>query len=494
MRNGLKNTLLVLVTVVLCTAAAEGLVRWLEGSAPSVAARHLDAIALAPGVERAWFAENPPPLFNRKPVPADWLALDQSIASSGVSGATRRADAFKAWNSAFVGDPCKHRYLKDAPGRLFVYDPPGSSPHPPYRFLPDATTPIGLVTNSHGFRGPPVPVARQPGTIRIAFLGASTTVGSHDFAWSYPEFVGHWLNLWARARNLGVTFEVLNTGREAVQSTDIAEIMDREVAPLAPDLVVYYEGANQFDLRTVAPDVPPRTSYATQLERQERGWFAQRLQDLAYEFALARRLQALLATREVRADGGEWRKPAYGLRWPAGLDDKAPDLSRMDLPVHLSSILADLDRIRATTVGLGAGMALASFKWLVADGMVLDPERHRVILEYLNIGYAPFSYRDLERLATFQNRVLELYAATRKIDFLDIARAMPSDPDLFIDAIHGTQEGIRLHGWITLQLLIPVIDRRLADGSWPRKSFPPARPPAPYTPRLLTFDCGKTAG
>ncbi|TAJ37511.1 MAG: hypothetical protein EPO67_02735, partial [Reyranella sp.] len=280
MRNGLKNVLLVLVTVVLCTAAAEAMVRWLEGDAPSVATRHLDAIALAPGVQRAWFAEDPPPLPNRKPVPAEWRALDRQIELSGVSGATRRADAFKAWNSAFVGDPCKHWYLKDAPGRLFVYDPPGGTPHPPYRFLPDATTPIGLVTNAYGFRGAPVPVARQPGTIRIAFLGASTTVAPHHFAWSYPEFVGNWLNLWAKARKLDVTFEVLNAGREAIQSPDSAAIMANEVAPLAPDLVVYYEGANQFELGTIVPDLPPRASYATQIERQQRGWFAQRLHDL----------------------------------------------------------------------------------------------------------------------------------------------------------------------------------------------------------------------
>jgi hypothetical protein len=485
----MKNAVLALVTVVLCTAMAEGLIRWLDSDAPSVATRHLDAIALAPGVQRAWFAENPPPLPNRKPVPPEWRALDQQIASSGVGGGTRRADAFKAWNSAFVGDPCEHWYLKDAPGRLFVYDPPGGSSRPPYRFLPDATTPIGLVTNAQGFRGAPVPARREPGTVRIAFLGASTTVGSHDIAWSYPELVGNWLNLWAKARNLAVRFEVLNAGREAVQSMDIAEIMATEVAPLAPDLVVYYEGANQFDLRTVVPDVPPRTPYALQLERQQRGWFAQRLHELAYDSALARRLEMLLAAPPERGNGGEWSKPSYALQWPVQLDEKNPDLSRKDLPVHLSTIIADLDRIRAKAIEAGAEMALASFKWLVADGMVLDPERHRVILEYLNVGYAPFSYRDLERLANFQNRVLELYAASRKIDFLDIARLMPSDPDLFIDAIHGTQEGIRLQGWIALQLLIPVIDRHLADGTWPKKSFPAMPAPPPFEPRLVRFDC-----
>jgi hypothetical protein len=492
-RNGLKNALLVVVTVVLCTAVAEGGVRLLEGGGTSVAARHLDSLPLAPGVQRAWLMQDPP-LPHRKPVPAEWRQLDREIEQSGVSGPTRRADAFKAWNSVFVGDPCKHPYLKDAPGRLFVYDPPDGAPQPPYRFLPDATTPIGLVTNAHGFRGAPVAVARQPKTIRIAFLGASTTVASHHFDWSYPEFVGYWLGEWAKARKLDLSFEVLNAGREAIRSFDIAAIMRNEVTPLAPDLVVYYEGANQFDLGTIVPDLPQRPSYVAQTERRQRGWFEQRLHDLAYDFALARRVEALFATREVPGDGREWPKPDYTVRWPKGLDEKTPDLSRKDLPVHLSEILADLDRIRLATTEAGGEMALASYKWLVADGMVLDPERHRAILEYLNIGYAPFRYRDLERLALFQNRVLEAYARTNKIDFLDLARLMPSDPDLFIDAIHGTQEGERLRGWIMLQLLVPVIDRHLADGTWPRKSFPAAKPPAPYTPRLLTFNCGTRAG
>jgi hypothetical protein len=164
------------------------------------------------------------------------------------------------------------------------------------------------------------------------------------------------------------------------------------------------------------------------------------------------------------------------------------------LPVNLSIILADLGRIEATTEKGGGELAVASFKWLVSDGMVLDPVRHRLILEYLNYGYAPFRYRDLERLALFQNRVLEKFAKVHKIDFLDVARLMPSDPDLFIDAIHGTPEGVRLRAWIMLQLLIPLVDRHLADGTWPKKSFPPVTPPAPYMPRVVTFDCRKQAG
>ena len=52
-----------------------------------------------------------------------------------------------------------------------------------------------------------------------------------------------------------VRFEVLNAGRESIISTDTAAIVRTEVLPLKPDLVVYYEGGNQFELRTVVPEL-----------------------------------------------------------------------------------------------------------------------------------------------------------------------------------------------------------------------------------------------
>lgn len=508
----LKNTLLVLLSVLLCTAAAEGLVRWLDAEAPSDALKHLGEIPLAEGVQRAWFGENPAPLPNRRPAKPEDVDLIRRVEAGGVTEGTRRSDMFKAWNSAFVGpDPCRHFYLKDAPGQIYVYDPPDGEPWPRFRFLPDRTTPIGLVTNEYGFRGPPVPAARQPKTIRIAFIGASTTVSAHNFLYSYPEHVGYWLNRWAAAKKLELRFEVLNAGRESIASPDIAAIMKNEVAPLAPDLVVYYEGANQFFLQTVVPDLPPPLANLRIKSQPHPGLLQRVLVDLGYTFALARRLEGLLAqygsrpvgqsgdaqadaTARAIAEGREWPKPDYKLVWPKGLDEKDPDIARADLPVSLTTILADLGRIEAIAKKTGGELAIASYKWLVADGMVLDPVRHRLILEYLNYGYAPFRYRDLERLALFQNRVLEKFARTHRIDFLDVARLMPSDPDLFVDAIHGTPEGERLRAWIVLQLLVPVVDRHLADGTWPRKSFPIMPPPAPYVPRVVTFECGKKSG
>jgi hypothetical protein len=121
--------------------------------------------------------------------------------------------------------------------------------------------------------------------------------------------------------------------------------------------------------------------------------------------------------------------------------------------------------------------------------MVLNPIRHRAILEYLNHGYAPFRYGDMERLAAFENRVFEKYAGENKLDFIDVARLMPFDPDLYVDAIHNTYAGERLRAWVFFQQLVPLVERHLASGAWPRR-IPPSDKPAPaFAPRPLAFTC-----
>lgn len=115
----------------LSIAAAELAARWADGAAHGDATRHVGEIGQAPGVLCAWYFSNPPPLPNRRPVPKDWDELVRRVERSGITEGTRRADMFKAWHSAFVGNPCQHSYLRDAPGHLFIYEPPEGNPRPP---------------------------------------------------------------------------------------------------------------------------------------------------------------------------------------------------------------------------------------------------------------------------------------------------------------------------------------------------------------------------
>jgi hypothetical protein len=426
-------------------------------------------------------------LPNRTKPPEDWVKLEREIVNGTAQGGAKTSnpfqdwDMFKAWNSAFVGDDvCKHRYLKGAPGQLFIYDPPDGKQRPIFRYLPNTTTPKGLVTNEFGWRGPPVPFARSPLTIRIVFVGASTTAEVHDYPFSGPEFINNWLNRWAAARGLDVRFEVLNAGRESLNSTDIAAVVHQEVAPMRPDLVVYYEGGNQLDLSTVVKNVPKGVP-------QPGGTVARWLREAAKHSALARRLEAI-------TDKGEWPKPDYELSWPKGLDESDPDLTRTDLPVNLNTIMRDLDSIRGDVAEVGGELAVSSFHWLAKDGLQLDGNRHKPLVEGLNVRLFPYRYRDLERMTNFENRVFKKYAAAHGLPFVDVARYMPYDPELFSDAFHNTPPGVRLRAWIVFLQLVPLIEKKLESGEWP-KPVPPdmgtTHPAFAKPPRKITFDCSK---
>src|SRR5262249_19228030 len=154
------------------------------------------------------------------------------------------------------------------------------------------------------------------------------------------------------------------------------------------------------------------------------------------------------------------------------------------------TIQHDLDQIRTDLATVGSELAVSSFMWFVKDGMALDPVRHRYILEQLNVANYPFRYRDLERLARFQNRLFAKYAATHGLAFVDIAGLTPFNPEHFIDAVHTNYAGSRVRGWIVFNQLVPMVEKHLADGSWPRPWPADASAKLPtFTARHITFEC-----
>jgi hypothetical protein len=496
-----KNILLVLASIVFSLIVAEAAVRYIDGYAMfalplsepvgSVTVRPelVDRVPLASGVEREWILSDPPALPNRHAVPEEWKRLGRVVEDNPTTSAEfRPPDLFKAWNSAFAGDPCKHSFLSHAPGRLFAYDPPDGNATPPYRYLPDVTLPSGLVTNQIGWRGTPIETPRGEKTVRIVFVGSSTVLDGPHLPFSWPEYVGHWLNLWAKSKRLPVRFEVLNAGRESIVSTDIAAVIRTEVLPLRPDLVVYYEGGNQFRPASIVAKLPQGLTLPRAPADASPSW----LQRVARDSAMMARVQAAVRTSASSLDGREWPKPDYKVVWPAGLDEFDPDLSYPHLPVSLNVIQRDLDRIRADLDTTGSELAVSSFMWMVKDGLVVDPLRHKYILEQLNIANYPFHYRELERLAAFQNRLLAKYATVHGLAFLDIAGKMPFDPDLFIDAVHTNYAGGRIRGWVAFNQLLPTVEKHLADGSWPRP-WPAGVPSGlpTFTSRRITFDCSR---
>jgi hypothetical protein len=318
------------------------------------------------------------------------------------------------------------------------------------------------VTNAFGLRGPPLTLAKPPKTIRIAFLGASTTVNDHSYPFSYPERVADWLNRFADANHYDVRFEALNSGREGLNSEDITAIVRDELLPLDPDLGVYYEGANQF-----APGrmlVPP---IASREQINPRDPVAVHMVPTAIRNHLA------LGNLVERVMNGfssldEPRKPLHVLVWPMSVNEESPDVNSPRLPLHLTTIVKDLDSIRNSMQSVGAGLVLCSFEWLVKDGLPLSGTRHAFIYKQLNTVLWPLRYAEIRRLADFQNRLFRRYAEARQIPFFDVASMLPQDPNLFTDAIHMTDTGERVKAWIVFQQLVPMLEKQMENGQLPR--------------------------
>lgn len=287
----------------------------------------------------------------------------------------------------------------------------------------------------------------------------------------------HWLNVWAEKSGRTVRFDGINAGREGIPSTDIAAIVRQEVRPAEPDLVVYYEGANQF----LYVDTPrtPGTNVPLPTPGDLRRRWMQVVAASANRSALVRRVDRLVSSFAMHG-GGEPPKPSYTLPWPADLDEHAPDPTRPDLPLDLPVILQDLDSIRAGLADDGATFVLTSFVWLVWDGMQLEPRRDGLIWSDLNERTWPYRYADIRRAADLQNRVFAWWADAHDVPFIDIAAAMPADPSLFYDAIHLNSEGMRVQAWLVTQGLLPIITAQLNAGVWPR----PDRVPTPVHPGI----------
>jgi hypothetical protein len=455
-----------------------------QRSAPATAAAgtsHAASVPLAPGVRIEWFDRSPERPAPRPPDPV----LVQATPDPQAIGIV--ADTARVFNWGYAGPSlCYDSRFERFPNVLFAYDAPNGAPAPPYRFARSAVYPGGLVTNAYGWRGPPIDFRKADRTIRIAFVGASTTIGNHQYPASYPELIGHWLNLWAADQNLGVRFEIINAGREGIASTHIAAVVRDEVLPMEPDLVVYYEGSNQFSPKGIVQDRTddgrPTTAVLAPVPAADP---QDALVRAAGYSAIMRRFQ------DLRWRLSEPAKPAYKVVWPRDVDEFDPPLAHPDLPADLTTILRDLDDMRTRVAGAGADFVLSSFFWLVFDGMTLHPVRNRGIYLYLNSTFHPYRYRDMERMARFQNRVFAKYARTHGVAFLDVAGRMPKEPDLFVDAIHGTYDGVRVHAWIATQQLVPLLRDRISQGRLPRaaRTGLRAHPAFPGNERTITYDC-----
>ncbi len=388
----------------------------------------------------------------------------------------------------------------ELPDSFTVFDAPGGSATPRYRYPASVTLPTGMVTNRFGFRGRELEPRKPRGTVRIGFVGASTTVEAPRLPHSAPELVEHWLNLWAEARGLAVRFETLNAAREAVASPDLRAVVEQELLPLGVDRIVYYEGANQFTPAVLDQHVdvvgpyalaqPPEGLVGTfdvaAVGSPERTW----TDAVCDHSALAVAVRSLARGREMLR---EPPKPAQSVVLPPGVNATTFDLARAAEVLQLGSILGDLDAIRSAAEARDARIVLATFCWLVRPGLELDGLFGRNAFIQLNRAYWPFTYATVRELADVQNRGFEAWARARGIDLVDLSAMLPMDERLYIDAIHHSETGVRLKAWLLFCRLTELLERDLAAGLLPREPSggEPYSRSAPRTVTRADLDAGR---
>ncbi len=417
--------------------------------------------AFGPDVNPQWIYSTPEPVA-RFEVSPEMEAIDDAYGY--------RANYY--WN-----DNLEDRYfirsgIFDAvPPEVKVFEPWTDNVLPRYRYPPSVTLPTGLTTNQYGWRGKPLAMQKPANTIRIAALGASTTVGGHGLPHSYPEYLEHWLNLWSQENGYGVNFEVINAGREGLNSNDIMVVAQFEVIPMDVDYVIYYEGSNQFHPENVINFPPeytvgrPPAGVVPNLNNVESD--DKTLLDYLAEYsALAARARNIV--EQFLITGQEPPKPEQAFVLPAGLDELNPDPATVGGILELDRILRHMGVINDALTAEDARLLISTFNWFAYDGMVLDPSRHRNLYSYINRVHWPFTYANIRRTADFQNRVFVNWAEQNGVGVVDVAGRMPRQPDLFDDAIHNTALGTRIRAWVNFETLVPLLKQDIESGRLPR--------------------------
>jgi hypothetical protein len=335
--------------------------------------------------------------------------------------------------------------------RVFAFPPFDSTIFPVYRYLPNSCLSEGrLHFNAFGWSGTDLTFQKQPGVIRIAFLGASTTQQSGACDFAYPDYIETWLNARARKAGSNVRFEVINAGRVAQRSMDFAAIFKYELQPVQPDIIVYYEGRNQL-LFDNGMDINPRTGLHKNLFY------------ILYSRSIF--LQWILSV----FDSGTLYHVVEGSKTTtncpyADVNNEALQNSR--LPLHMPEIVASLDDMMAHLDTTNQAFVLSSFAMITADS-VLDKSENANIYGYWLHDYGSIPVKYIADLNKAANSIFKKYAETRNLAFIDVSQQLCKYPGLFIDGIHLNCEGMKIHAWIVFNQLLPIIEKKMADGKLP---------------------------
>jgi len=271
-----------------------------------------------------------------------------------------------------------------------------------------------ITVNSLGFRGPELATPKSPGTVRLAFLGASTTwcgeVSGDDKTWP------HLVTAALRAAFPYVELDYLNAAVPGYTVRASLRNLEVRVAALEPDVVIIYEGAN--DLSGEMRELALKQGLIRDAKISERSWLARH--SLLWNL-VEKNLDVLSAQDDARSNIGRLQvdPAAIGLRFRQDLTslvEAAKEKAKVVAVVTFSiQPRADQDKEQQ----LRASASALYYMPFIAP-------------ETLIAAYARY------------NEVIRQVAKETGVLLIDEVDSIPGDALHFADTVHFTDSGSEL--------------------------------------------------
>jgi len=341
-----------------------------------------------------------------------FYALNQVRIYNARFVAANRAE-FRDWPSppqTFNWSPTEHPF--------YVLRPGFSGPVARSIFTARRSEDWRLSTTSLGFRGgfegAEIALAKPAGALRIACLGASTTFGSHGDKETYPYYLSRDLKQALPGRKI----EVVNAGHDGYKCDDLVALLRQRLLPLKPDLVTWYQVAN---------DHGPGVAWIRPNPLVEAEWQGdERISGGLNRYsALWRRLQErLVPENESLLEGHEFLA-----------DPRNRFLKHWEGCVRTAVALCRRQ---------GVTPVLCTFATVMGPDLKLNRETHFYIGHWLHHIWYPLTPAQVRAVYDLYNDRLRALSRELKVPLVEVARAVPAETRYFWDGVHLYPHGNEL--------------------------------------------------
>ena len=286
--------------------------------------------------------------------------------------------------------------------------------------LPKPNYNIGPIrTNSFGFRSPTLELQKPDGSLRIAYLGGSTTFSAEvsDNNATWPAVTTASL----QSSNPDTKFEYLNAAAIALHTRDSISVFEHRVAEHNPDITVIYHSINDIVL-----DGYYEALAQGKIEKydKEKALRKKALLEASLLVELVHK-NLTIATKDKPPSDGLDGKIAYN-------DDiAAPFRKRLSTLVDMALNVSEL-------------VVIPTFTNMLRDGLSDRQTEEAMVTHAFYVKY--YGQEDLLKALISYNDVIREFAKVPRVIVIEAEDIVPPTFEYFTDSVHFTDAGSKVFG------------------------------------------------